>query len=233
MNDEISFLILKNGSTVIPNVILHNYHKLGLSDSELILLLQLLSILKNGDETLNFNDLATIMGKNDSEIYELLHGLIEKKIINLESVRDDQGRNNDRYNFEPLFKKVVKILNDDFEIKQEKKLSHTREEVFEKIEKEFGRQLSSFEMEMINDWINSDHYDLELIILALKEAVLSNAYSLKYMDRILINWEKKGIKTASDVQRMRDEHRGKSKKIKEKGNQDKPKIPLIKWSKDK
>jgi len=43
-----------------------------------------------------------------------------------------------------------------------------------------------------------------LIQLALKEAVLSQAYSLKYMDRILLSWERKNLKTAAQVQREKE-----------------------------
>ena len=38
---------------------------------------------------------------------------------------------------------------------------------------------------MIGQWLNTDHYSPELIRLALREAVLNQAYSLKYIDRIL------------------------------------------------
>ncbi|MEO2820231.1 DnaD domain protein, partial [Lacticaseibacillus rhamnosus] len=37
-------------------------------------------------------------------------------------------------------------------------------------------------------------------LLALREAVLNAAYSLKYMDRILLNWERRHLKTAQQVQ---------------------------------
>ena len=39
---------------------------------------------------------------------------------------------------------------------------------------------------MIGQWLNTDHYSPELIRLALREAVLNQAYSLKYIDRILL-----------------------------------------------
>ena len=51
------------------------------------------------------------------------------------------------------------------------------------------------------------------------------------MDKILVTWEKKGIKTKNDVQRMRDSRKGKTNHKKESGNNSKPPIPLIKWSK--
>ncbi|MHC5215229.1 DnaD domain protein [Enterococcus sp. LJL128] len=67
--------------------------------------------------------------------------------------------------------------------------------VLVEIEKNFGRPLSPVEIEMVTSWQLTDNYSDDLILVALKEAVLNQAYSLKYMDRILLNWERKGIKS--------------------------------------
>ena len=67
--------------------------------------------------------------------------------------------------------------------------------VFQEIEKNFGRPLSPIEFESIAAWQTQDHYPDDLILVALQEAVLNQAYSLKYIDRILLSWERKGIRT--------------------------------------
>jgi DnaD and phage-associated domain len=86
---------------------------------------------------------------------------------------------------------------------QQNRLMSETEELFKKIEVEFGRPISPIEQEQIHQWIDDDHYSVELIDLALREAVLNQAYSLKYMDRILISWEKSNIKTAEQLQDRR------------------------------
>lgn len=229
MGKDIAFKILNDGSTNIPNVILYNYKKLGLNDTEFVFLIELLSVLKSENYILNFQEISQIMDKTDAEVYSLLNSLIQKGIISLNSVKDSQGRNDDKYSFTPLYKKIVKVLNENEKEEETKKNNTSREDVFLRIQREFGRQLSSFEIEMVDNWLTEDNYSAELIILALKEAILSNAYSLKYMDKILISWENRGIKNANDVQRVRDQRRGKEKP-KLSGNTSKPKIPLIKFS---
>lgn len=81
------------------------------------------------------------------------------------------------------------VANHEDEIKQ----------LYQGFEKEFGRPLSPIELEMIGQWLNTDHYSPELIRLALREAVLNQAYSLKYIDRILLAWERKNITTKEQV----------------------------------
>lgn len=69
--------------------------------------------------------------------------------------------------------------------------------VHEEFENNFGRMLSPIELETINAWLYEDKYNPEVIQVALKEAVMNNAYSLKYIDRILLSWERKRIMTKS------------------------------------
>lgn len=61
-------------------------------------------------------------------------------------------------------------------------------------EDELGRPLSPMELETIKEWKNENYSD-ENIIRALKEAVKANALNMRYIEAILINWEKTGVKT--------------------------------------
>ncbi|MDM8277294.1 DnaD domain protein, partial [Lactobacillus gallinarum] len=71
-----------------------------------------------------------------------------------------------------------------------------------KVEVEFGRYLSPIEREEIAQWLSVDHYTPEVIELALREAVLSQAYSLKYIDRVLLNWQRHNLKTVDEIERF-------------------------------
>ena len=59
------------------------------------------------------------------------------------------------------------------------------------------------ECEIINAWL--DNYSEELINEALKEAVWNNVKTLRYMDKILFEWGKKGIKNKEDVEKNKKE----------------------------
>ena len=62
-------------------------------------------------------------------------------------------------------------------------------------EKEFGRTLSSSEIEFINSW----EYEPEIIKLAIKETVLNQVYNVKYTDKILYEWEKANLKDVNSI----------------------------------
>ena len=100
-------------------------------------------------------------------------------------------------------------------------------QLFQTFEQEFGRALSSFELEMINDWLQTDHYQIEVILLALKEAVLNQAFSFKYIDKILLSWEKKNIKTKAQV--LQEQNRRQKEQAANFTPDDVPTIPFVSW----
>lgn len=63
--------------------------------------------------------------------------------------------------------------------------------IFTQIEQYFARPFSGIELETIRDWM--DRYQPDLITVALREAALRNVRNVRYIDRILLNWEKAGI----------------------------------------
>ena len=58
------------------------------------------------------------------------------------------------------------------------------------------------EYEFINEWINSGMSE-ELIKEALKEATYNGVSNLRYIDKIIYEWTKKGYKTVEDVNKNR------------------------------
>ena len=52
----------------------------------------------------------------------------------------------------------------------------------------------------------------EIIIEALKEAVYNNVNNLRYIDKILSEWDKKGIKNIDDIENDRKNFKKKDKK---------------------
>ncbi|MFT8556067.1 DnaD domain protein [Liquorilactobacillus hordei] len=226
---------LKAGQTTISNLILHNYPMLGLNETEMVLVLQIMSAAQSGNSFPEVGLIAKRMGKNEADVYQSMHSLIKKNIMEIISIQDEDGIKHDIYQFKKLFDKL-KMLEQQKQKSLENKDSKTmQEKVFQSIEVEFGRPLSPIEIETVNLWLHKDNYVPELILLALREAVLNQAYSLKYIDRILLSWERQNIRSAQDVQREQQRKRMKTQdnstsQARAKNNADRPSIPLYHWS---
>lgn len=82
--------------------------------------------------------------------------------------------------------------------------------IYDFLQKELGITLSSTEIEKVKEW-----EDNELTRYAVKVAILNGAYTINYIDAIIYNWQKLGIKSISQAQEETKRHRDKkiSKKI--------------------
>lgn len=202
MNDELFNTFVDSGATSISNLILKNYHRLGMTEKDLAVYLSLTMYAQKGNTFPMARDISADTGMAESNIYTIIQGLIKLGIIELKTVMDHHQQR-DIYVLTPIYHRIKNLLEQENQSNQQNKLMSDTEELFKKIEVEFGRPLSPIEQEQIHQWIEDDHYSIELIDLALREAVLNQAYSLKYMDRILISWEKSNIKTAEQLQDRR------------------------------
>ncbi len=176
--------LIQNNPFYIPNILLKNYRKLNISDSELIILIYLI----NTDNSFNPKLIAKDLNFNLNEVMDIISSLTEKDILKIDIV--NKKVREEIINLEGLYKKLGFVVVNG-EIKEDKK------NIFDIFEKEFARTLSPMEYEHISRW--QDEYNDELILLALKEAVFNGVNNIRYIDKILIEWNRKGIKNEQDI----------------------------------
>lgn len=76
--------------------------------------------------------------------------------------------------------------------------------IYDLVENEFGRPLSQIEFEQISQW-----EDNELTRYAIKQAILNNKRSIKYIDKIIYNYKQANIKSIAEAQQNEEEYRNK------------------------
>lgn len=203
--NEASFInyYVNAGHTVINNLILHHYRQLGMTTAQLMVYLQLKSYIDRGAQSPDIDLVAQNLGTQPTQVYELMHQMIEQKLMTHKTQIDGNNKQSDYYDFTLLFEKLAQLEQQQVTSTKVTKSNQQRSEVFDKIEVEFGRPLSPIELETVAKWLDEDHYAVDLILIALQEAVLSQVWNLKYMDRILRSWEKQHITTAQQVDQQR------------------------------
>lgn len=187
--------IMKTNNIVIPSYLLKTYKKLNISEKELIFLSYLITF--NDKVLFDINKFSISTSLSIPEIMELIDSLTSKSIITMVTDKKETGMIREYLDISSLYDKIiVMILN---ESETESKETST---IYDVIEKEFGRCLSPIEYETIKGWLDSNISE-DLIKEALKEAILNGVNNLKYIDRILYEWNKKGYKKPSDVVKKR------------------------------
>ncbi|MGN1358577.1 MAG: DnaD domain protein [Bacilli bacterium] len=201
--DEKVISILKDKPVVIPRILLNNYKKLNISDSELIIIMVLLSF---GDKiTYNPEEFAKEINGDKHQVMNIINNLIHKNIISLEIERVNK-KANEYLSLDLLYDKLFNLIIDK---KEEKEIDIS---IFDTFEKELGRTLSPMEYGQIQEWITSGNSE-EMIACALREAVLNGVSNLRYIDSILNDWKKKGYKNKNDVLKDREMYRNKKNKV--------------------
>ena len=151
-------------------------------------------------------DIKTIM------IY--LSILQDKKLIEIKVIPNDKNIIEEYINLDLFYEKMTNNLVEEINKEQEEK-KEDNEDIFRTMENELGKPLSQIEAEIVKAWKETGYTD-ELIKEALRESVMNGVAGLRYMDKILYEWNKKGIKTKEDVEKNRREFRSKESKKKEK-----------------
>lgn len=202
---------LEEGSVSIPYSLLKYYHRLKLSDTEMLLLLQLIGY--NQREQIDFptiEELQERLGTTPEHIIKMLQKLMREKYLTIDEDIDPQtGVQYERYNLAGVFEKISECLVED--VRQQRLANQQRSmatesetesedsNLFSIFEREFGRPLSPMECETISGWLDKDRYPEELILLALKEAVFAGKVHFRYIDRILLEWTRNRVRTVEDA----------------------------------
>lgn len=184
----IESLMIVNNHLIIPNYFIKYYKKFDLENNELLMLIYLLNC--NEKLILDNKKISKDLYLEENEVLNIISSLIEKNYISIEMSKNN-GIIEEYISLDLFYEKINSCL-----IENDKKDNSS--DIYSKFEKEFGRTLSPVEYETISKWIESN-IPIDLIEAALKEAILSGVNSIRYIDKILFEWNKKGYKTSSDI----------------------------------
>ncbi len=177
----------------VPRYVFSYAKELGLDMNSLILLIYLIN--KPNKMIFDYKKIIKDINFTEKELLDSISTLKDKNILLILMEKNDSGILEEKIDIS-LFYEIIfsKMLNSE---KEEK----TNDDLYNSFEKEFGRTLSPMEYEIINSW-QEKQISNELILMALKEAVYNGVNNLRYIDKILYEWSKKGVKTSMDVERQ-------------------------------
>ena len=195
MNKEKLTELLKQRSILIPLLCFKNYKNLKLTLEEFVFLMY----LKDRGEKFIFDpqSMADDLGMEVIEIMQLVANLSEKKFLTVTAFKNEKNVMEEEVDLKDFYEKYSMLLLEDL-TNNMNTVDVNNSSVFEHIEKEFGRTLSPSEFEFIKAWLMN--FKEEVILEAVKEAVLNGVSSIRYIDKILYEWDKKGIKNKEDVE---------------------------------
>ena len=160
------------------------------------------------DKTFNVDKISKVLGISEKDVLVSFNRLLSLNFIELEACKI--------ISLEPMYRLI-------YEKKEKKQAEKKKETIFDLFQKELGRSISPMEYEIINAWLLKG-FSEELVLGALKEAVYNGVSSLRYIDKILYEWQKKGYHNMTEVES------GLSNRRKE--NENSPKLFDYNWLED-
>lgn len=210
---------MNDGGVYVPALLLRSYRQLGMSDSEAMLLLQLMEFRDaGGQEFPTPDELAERLGTTTRAVEGMLSRLMKDQLLTIDEQLDPRtGIQSERYNWSGWLLQAsewnagqIKETASKAEKTTPIKRSSAAESanLFSVFEQEFGRLLSPMECETISGWIDQDRYAEEIIRFALKEAVFAGKLSFRYIDRILIEWSRNRVTNEDEARAHSHKFRG-------------------------
>ena len=204
MNHDKLLDIIKDGNITIPLYIYKLFPKLNIDYETFIFLMYLYS--KGNKKLFDIKVISEDLALDNKKIMNYISSLESNKLIEIKVIKNEKNIMEEFIYLDPFYNKIsMFIVNDEMDYNN----SNENDDIFEILEKELGIQLSFVEVEVVKSW----KYDKEVIEEAIKEAVKNNVASIKYIDKVLYSWSKKGIKTKEDVEKNRNNYKQKEEKV--------------------
>ncbi|HIQ94388.1 TPA: DnaD domain protein [Candidatus Ventrenecus stercoripullorum] len=144
------------------------------------------------DKTFDVKKICEVLNITEQDALKAFNQLLTLNLIEIESSKDKSNKHCEEISLVPIYRTMFENL----EQKEQKKKKET---IFDMFQKELGRNISPMEYEIINAWLEKG-FSEELVEGALKEAVYNGVSSLRYIDKILYEWQKKGYKKMTEVE---------------------------------
>lgn len=222
------------GAVSVPGLLLRSYARLGLTEVEAMLLIHLMYYAAHeGTPFPTPEQLAERMSTSPDRVLTAIERFVREGFVSIEDDVDDAtGVRGERYDFRLLYAKLSAAWAQQprgdesiplTSLSPSPTRSQTgapapsypretaatrRKDLFTVFESEFARPLSPMEYETIVGWLDQDRYTDSLIMTALKEAVFAGKVHFRYIDRILMEWQRNRITTPEEAKAYTERFRG-------------------------
>lgn len=201
MNYSLLKKLIEQGIVDHSKLILNNFRAMGLTEVEAFILIELFNQLLKGSTYLSTTKLGKQLSVSKDDLFTLLEGLIQRQYISIFLRKNKEGKDTEFFTLDGTLKRIVEQyeIQEQAEILDDKKTDQTpHEAVVNLIEDQFQKQLKPLEIELIQKWIEEDHFSLLDIRKALLDSVKAGKFSLSYVDSMLIKRRTKA-KKSTDV----------------------------------
>ncbi len=201
------------GFTLIPNLLMKYSARISLGSLDLLVVLALFYFQQQGNDAPAPEAFSRLLDVPENQVKVVLESLVARGLLKIEG---------GRFDLSGLFEKIADLWAEE----KVQALQEMRKEaaptaqvrtagraqtpllsnLFRIFEQEFGRPLTPMECTQIICWYKDEGYSEELILEALKRAVMRGIFNLNYVDRILSRWARNNLRTTQEVNQYEERY---------------------------
>ncbi|MCF7926829.1 MAG: DnaD domain protein [Candidatus Izimaplasma sp.] len=196
--------LIKKNIIDFSELVLNNYYKLGLDETDAIIIIKLHKLLKRNITFIHPKKLSKMLSITSQTTNKRLDKLMDKGFIKIELIKSPSGKETESFNLDLIIEKIIKK---DFEEKTQESLSQEENiqgKLVDLFETEFRKPLSPLDIQVISKWLQEDKYTYEQIKDALFQASKANKLSINYVDAILLRTNKDDDETYNRTTLLKD-----------------------------
>ena len=180
----------ENKKLVVESLFIKEAFKRNLSLSEFLVLLY---FDNSFDSIFDVANVSKTLMMSEEEVLNAFSSLLEKNLIKVDATPNQFGKVIEKINLDNYYYGI-----NSSDLKKDSKKVSSKDDIFSTFESKLGRTLSQMDYEIIKAWLENGS-SKELVLEALDEALNNGVASLRYIDKIVYEWNKKGYKTVEDV----------------------------------
>lgn len=188
----------QSGHLVLPSALLYHFQDLFPTADDFLVWQFFYYQNTSKLEDIAPSQIAQAIGKSNAEVNRSIEalqkaGLLEFKTIEL------SGEIEMIWNAMPALHKLDQLLEPD-QPREAVPVQNDFKDLVGDFERELGRLLSPFELEDLQKTVKEDRTSVDLVRMALREAVFNNKTNWNYIQAILRNWRREGITSPQQVE---------------------------------
>lgn len=182
--------LIKKNIVDFTELVLNNYHKIGLDETDAIIIIKLHYLLQQNITFIHPTKLSNMLTISASTTTRRLNNLIDAGYVTMELISNGHGKETESFSLDNVIERIVKATYEE-KMQEASEESTVERRLVQLFETEFRKPLSVLDIQTITKWLNEDRYSYEEIKGALFEAAKARKLSIRYIDAILLQGQDK------------------------------------------
>lgn len=195
--------LIKENLIDFEKVLIDNYYKIGLNETECLILLRLFQQSKKGNNILNADELIKKLSISSEKFTEVISGLVNRDFIELSLELDKNQSYTESFSLEGSYRQLGYVFEDKETKEEENTISIEMKQTMQYLEKQLGKMLTPLEINIVKKWFYDYKYSIDLINEEIEKVLKRKIKNVNIIDRALYARTKEKLDD-SDVSKAKE-----------------------------